>query len=63
MYHIPFIVQCIYGWSNEGKDGDGKEGSEPNGFLYADDLVLCDESEEDQNVNVGRLLRFLEGED
>ena len=28
MYHIPLAVQCIYGCSDEGEDGDGKEGSE-----------------------------------
>ena len=29
MHHIPLTVQCIYGWSDEGReDGDGKEGSE-----------------------------------
>ena len=53
----PFAVHCIYGWSDEGgKDGDGKEGNEiPGGWgewrlpglLYADDLILCGELEED----------------
>ena len=28
MYHIPLAVQCIYGFSGGGEDGDGKEGSE-----------------------------------
>ena len=29
MYHVPLVVQCLYGWSDEGGvDGDGKEGSE-----------------------------------
>ena len=32
VYHIPLVVQCIYGWSDEGReDGDGKEGSELHG--------------------------------
>ena len=30
------------------------------GFLYAGDLVLCDESEEELKVMVGRFLRFVE---
>ena len=50
MYHVPLTAKCMYGCSNEGgKNEDGKEGRELGlpGFLYADDLVLCDESEED----------------
>ena len=32
MYHVPLVVQYIYGWSDEvGEDGDGKEGSEISG--------------------------------
>ena len=64
MFHVPLAVQCIYGWSDEGgEDGGGKEGSELHGdgrewrlsvLLYADDLVLCGESEEDLRVIVGR---------
>ena len=46
----------MYGWSDGGEDGDGKEGvtfQEDGkkwilpGLLYADDLVLCGELEED----------------
>ena len=48
--------QYIYGFSNErGENGDGKEGREwrlPD-LLYADDLVLCIELEEDLKVMVG----------
>ena len=68
MHHIPLAVQCIYGWINEGgedgdrkegEDGDRKEGEDGRGrilprLLYADDLVLCGESEEDMRVMVGR---------
>ena len=33
MYHVPLPVQCIYGWSDGGEDGDGKEGIElPGGW-------------------------------
>ena len=62
MYYVPLAVQCIYGWSDEGgEDEDGKEGSEiPEGWerrlpglLYADDLALRDELEEDLRVMVG----------
>ena len=48
-------LQCIYGRSDEGgENGDGDEGSESSGGgmrveiawpLYADDLVLCGESD------------------
>ena len=65
MYHVPLAVQSIYRWSDEeGEDGDGKEGSEiPAGWergwrlpglLYADDLVLCGESEEELRAMVER---------
>ena len=57
MYHVPLTFQCIYGCSDEGGgNGDGKggvslleEGRERrlSSLLYADDLVLCGESEED----------------
>ena len=56
MIHVSLAVQYIYGWSDEGKDGDGRKGVSfledgrkwrMPGFLYADDLVLCDELEED----------------
>ena len=47
MYHVPLAVQCIYGGS-DCENGD-VEGGVP-GLLYADDLVLCGESEEDLRV-------------
>ena len=43
-------VKCIYGCSNErGRNEDWKEGRELGlpGLLYADNLVLCCELEED----------------
>ena len=46
-----------YGRSDEGgENGDGEEGREWRlpGLLYADDLVLCGESEEDLKAIVGR---------
>ena len=56
MYHVPLAVKCIYGCSNEGfKNEDCKEGRELGlpGLLYADDLVLCCESEEDLRAMMG----------
>ena len=54
MYHIPLAVQCIYGCSDEGgEDGDGRDWRLP-GLLYAYDLVLCGESEEDLKAMVGQ---------
>ena len=56
MYHVPLAVKCIYGCSNEGgKNEDGKEGRELGlpVLLYADDLVLCGELEEDLRAMVG----------
>ena len=56
MYHVSLAVQCMYGWTDEGgEDGDGTEGREwrlPSLF-YADELVLCGESEKDLRVMVG----------
>ena len=60
VYHVPLTFQCIYGCSDEGsEDGDGKEGREWRlpGFLYADDLVLYVESEEDLKAMVGRFIK------
>ena len=57
MYHVPLVLQCIYGCSEEGgENGDGEEGRERRlpGLLYADYLVLCGEPEEDLRVMVGR---------
>ena len=56
MYHVPLAVQSIYGWSNEGgEDGDGKDGREwrQPALLYANDLILCGESEEELGAMVG----------
>ena len=41
---------------------DGREWRIP-GLLYADDLVLCDESDEDLRAMVERLLRCVGVED
>ena len=41
---------------------DGIEWRLP-GLLYADDLILCGESEEDLKVMVDGLLRCVEGKD
>ena len=33
VYYVPVAVQYIYGWSDEGEDGDGKDGGEsPRGW-------------------------------
>ena len=59
MHHVPLAFQCIYGWSDEGVDGDGKEGRQWRlpGLLYADDLILCGDSEEDLRAMVGRFVK------
>ena len=53
----PWVLNAyIYGCNNEkGKNEDGKEGRELGlpGLLYADDMVLCNESEEDLRAMVG----------
>ena len=66
MYHVPLDLQCIYGRSDE--EGKLEIASRVVRFweegrkwrltrlLYADDLVLCDESEEDLRVMVGRFV-------
>ena len=59
MYHVPLAFQCIYGCSDErGENGDGEEGSKWRlpGFLDADDLVLCEESEENLRAMVGHFI-------
>ena len=58
MSHIPLFFQCIYVHSDErGEGGNKKEESEIlggwDGLLYADDLVLSGESEEDLRASVG----------
>ena len=59
MHNVPLTFQCIYGCSDESEDVDGKEGREWRlpGLLYADDLVLCDESE-DLRVMVGQFFEM-----
>ena len=52
MYHLPLALQCIYGYSDE---GGGREWRLP-GLLHRDDLVLCDESEEDLRAMLGRFV-------
>ena len=55
MYHVPLAVECIYGCSNEGgKNEDGKEERDLGlpVVLYADDLALFGESEEDLRAMV-----------
>ena len=59
MYHVPLAFKCIYGGSDEdGKKGVGEEGKEFRlpGLLYADNLVLCSESDEDLKAIVGRFV-------
>ena len=59
MYQVPLALQCIYGRNDEGiKSGDGEEGREWRlpGFFFADDLVLCGESEEYLRAMVGRFV-------
>ena len=56
MYHVPLAFHCIYGCRNERvENGDGKEVREWRlpGLLYAGDLVMCGESEEDLKAMVG----------
>ena len=55
MHHVPLAFLCIYECSDGGEEGDGKEEREWRllGLLYADDLVLCNESEEDLRVILG----------
>ena len=66
MYHVPLALQCIYGHSDEGcENGDGEEGVRfqeegrelrfPDS-LYAGDLILCGELEEDLRVMVSYLV-------
>ena len=59
MYHVPLALQCIYGRRDERSEkGGGEEGREwrlPD-LLYADDLVLCNESKEDLRAMVGRFV-------
>ena len=59
MHNVPLAFQCIYGCSDErGENGDEKEGREwrlPD-LLYANNLILCGESEEDLRAMVGRIV-------
>ena len=50
----------VYGSSDKrGENGDGKDGSEISGgsLLYADDLVLCSQLEEDLKVIVDHFVK------
>ena len=56
MYYVSLDFQCIHGCNDKrGENGDGEKGREWRlpGILYADDLVLCGESEGDLKVIVG----------
>ena len=56
MHRVPLAFQCIYGCIDEGGEkGGGGEGTEWRlpGLLYADDLILCDELEEDLTAMLG----------
>ena len=53
MHHVPLAFHCDEG----GENGDGEEGeSRLPGLSYADNLVLCDESDEDLSAMVGRFV-------
>ena len=58
VYHVPLALQYIYERSDEeSENGDGEEGREGRfPGLYADDLVLCGESEEDLRAMVGHFV-------
>ena len=59
VYHVPLDFQCIYGCSDEGgeyRDGEERREWILRRLLYADDLVLCAESEEDLRAIVGRFV-------
>ena len=49
MYCVPLALQCVYGCSYEKSE---------NGPLYADDIVLCCELEEDLGMMM--MSRFVE---
>ena len=60
LYHVPSAFQCVYGCSNERSEGRigmrfPEEGSVWRllGLMYADDLLLCGEMEEELKVMVG----------
>ena len=72
MYHVSLDLQCIYECSEVGDNGYGDGGREWRlpALLYADDLVLCGESEEDLRkrrslkVNAGKSkVKVLGGEE
>ena len=59
MYYGPLDLQCKYGRNNEGGENVyGEEGREWRlpGLLYANDLVLHGELEEDLRAMVGRFV-------
>ena len=60
MYNVPLAIQCIYGCSDGGENGDKEKGRESGDCLapclYADDLALRGESKEDLRIMMGRFL-------
>ena len=54
-YHVPLSFQFIYGWSDENGDGEEGRGWRLLALLYADNLVLYGESEEDLRVRLMHL--------
>ena len=55
MHHVPLAFQYIYGCSDERGEKEGRKWRLSD-FLYADDLVLCGESEEYLRVMVGQFI-------
>ena len=62
LYHVPLVLQCIWiqWWKREGGHGSDISGRRERewrltGLLFADELILCGESEEDLKVMVGHL--------
>ena len=53
VYRVPLALQCVYGYSDEGGENlDKEEGSKILRGANANNLFLCDESEEDLRVMV-----------
>ena len=51
------------GWERGERDSRWERESRLSGLLYADDLVLCDESEEDLRVIFGDVLLSFVGDE
>ena len=59
MYRVLLALQCKYGRSDEGENGDMKEGRSGDHLtscLYLDDLFMCGESEEALRMMMGRFV-------